>query len=178
MDDEPFNPDYVEVDRVLDISESTDENGEVLWSLLLLWASSALLRLHKLYKTCTSVQMVTLYLVKWCSLPYEDCTWELKADIELSKIEEYERVASRTPNTNRVVSSARVLRYCFFSHATGPVFVRGVLLPPPSDIYSSFNCSPQGHVLVVLHTRTQSHTPCSCGQAKPLTVCLMLNRSS
>lgn len=30
MDDEPFNPDYVEVDRVLDVSESTDENGEVL----------------------------------------------------------------------------------------------------------------------------------------------------
>lgn len=29
MDDEPFNPDYVEVDRVLDVSESTDENGEV-----------------------------------------------------------------------------------------------------------------------------------------------------
>lgn len=35
MDDEPFNPDYVEVDRVLDVSESTDENGEVLWSLSL-----------------------------------------------------------------------------------------------------------------------------------------------
>lgn len=33
MDDEPFNPDYVEVDRVLDVSESTDENGEVLVSL-------------------------------------------------------------------------------------------------------------------------------------------------
>lgn len=32
MDDEPFNPDYVEVDRVLDVSESTDENGEVLSS--------------------------------------------------------------------------------------------------------------------------------------------------
>ncbi len=32
MDDEPFNPDYVEVDRVLDVSESTDENGEV-WLL-------------------------------------------------------------------------------------------------------------------------------------------------
>lgn len=29
MDDEPFNPDYVEVDRVLDMSESTDDNGEV-----------------------------------------------------------------------------------------------------------------------------------------------------
>ncbi|XP_034559711.1 chromodomain-helicase-DNA-binding protein 7 isoform X3 [Notolabrus celidotus] len=74
MDDEPFNPDYVEVDRVLDISESTDENGE----------------------------MVTLYLVKWCSLPYEDSTWELRADIDQSKIEEYERIAARTPNTKRV----------------------------------------------------------------------------
>ncbi|CAJ1071406.1 chromodomain-helicase-DNA-binding protein 7 [Xyrichtys novacula] len=74
MDDEPFNPDYVEVDRVLDISESTDENGEV----------------------------VTLYLVKWCSLPYEDSTWELRADIDQSKIEEYESIAARTPNTKRV----------------------------------------------------------------------------
>uniref|UniRef100_A0A665VVN4 Chromodomain helicase DNA binding protein 7 n=1 Tax=Echeneis naucrates TaxID=173247 RepID=A0A665VVN4_ECHNA len=74
MDDEPFNPDYVEVDRVLDISESTDENGET----------------------------VTLYLVKWCSLSYEDSTWELKADIEQSKIEEYEHIAARTPNTKRV----------------------------------------------------------------------------
>ncbi|KAJ0058954.1 hypothetical protein NL108_003289, partial [Boleophthalmus pectinirostris] len=74
MDDEPFNPDYVEVDRVLDVSESTDENGE----------------------------LVTLYLVKWCSLPYEDSTWELKADIDQSKIEEYEQIAARTPNTKRV----------------------------------------------------------------------------
>ncbi|KAM4623653.1 chromodomain-helicase-DNA-binding protein 7, partial [Polymixia lowei] len=74
MDDEPFNPDYVEVDRVLDVSESTDENGET----------------------------VTLYLVKWCSLPYEDSTWELKADIDQSKIDEYERIAARTPNTKRV----------------------------------------------------------------------------
>ncbi|XP_072297015.1 chromodomain-helicase-DNA-binding protein 7 [Eucyclogobius newberryi] len=74
MDDEPFNPDYVEVDRVLDVSESTDENEE----------------------------LVTLYLVKWCSLPYEDSTWELKADIDQSKIEEYEQIAARTPSTKRV----------------------------------------------------------------------------
>lgn len=51
------------------------------------------------------VQTVTLYLVKWCSLPYEDSTWELKADIDQSKIEEYERIAARTPNTKKVVSS-------------------------------------------------------------------------
>ncbi|KAK1878835.1 Chromodomain-helicase-DNA-binding protein 7 [Dissostichus eleginoides] len=74
MDDEPFNPDYVEVDRVLDVSESPDENEET----------------------------VTLYLVKWCSLPYEDSTWELKADIDQSKIDDYELIAARTPNTKRV----------------------------------------------------------------------------
>uniref|UniRef100_A0A673H5V5 Chromodomain-helicase-DNA-binding protein 7-like n=1 Tax=Sinocyclocheilus rhinocerous TaxID=307959 RepID=A0A673H5V5_9TELE len=71
---EPFNPDYVEVDRVLDVSESTDENGEP----------------------------VTLYLVKWCSLAYEDSTWELKADIDQGKIEEFERVMEREPQLKRV----------------------------------------------------------------------------
>lgn len=49
-------------------------------------------------------QPVNLYLVKWCSLPYEDSTWELKADIDLAKIEEYEAVAARQPETKRVVS--------------------------------------------------------------------------
>uniref|UniRef100_A0A671N8Y6 Chromodomain-helicase-DNA-binding protein 7-like n=1 Tax=Sinocyclocheilus anshuiensis TaxID=1608454 RepID=A0A671N8Y6_9TELE len=71
---EPFNPDYVEVDRVLDVSKSTDENGEP----------------------------VTLYLVKWCSLPYEDSTWELKADIDQGKIEEFERVMEREQEPKRV----------------------------------------------------------------------------
>lgn len=52
------------------------------------------------------LQTVTLYLVKWCSLPYEDSTWELKADIDQSKIEEYEHIAARTPNTKRVASSS------------------------------------------------------------------------
>lgn len=47
MDDEPFNPDYVEVDRVLDISESTDENGEVLL-IQLSFCSGA--RVHALTK--------------------------------------------------------------------------------------------------------------------------------
>lgn len=31
QDEEPFNPDYVEVDRILDVSHSVDkDNGEVL----------------------------------------------------------------------------------------------------------------------------------------------------
>ena len=31
------------------------------------------------------------YLVKWRSLPYEDCTWELEADVDPKKIEDYLR---------------------------------------------------------------------------------------
>ena len=31
------------------------------------------------------------YLVKWRSLPYEDCTWELEADVDPIKIKDFER---------------------------------------------------------------------------------------
>uniref|UniRef100_A0A669QRK9 Chromodomain helicase DNA binding protein 7 n=1 Tax=Phasianus colchicus TaxID=9054 RepID=A0A669QRK9_PHACC len=74
IDDELFNPDYVEIDRILDFSRSTDDNGEP----------------------------VTHYLVKWCSLPYEDSTWELKQDIDQAKIEEFEKLMSREPEMERV----------------------------------------------------------------------------
>uniref|UniRef100_A0A8C0BC38 Chromodomain helicase DNA binding protein 7 n=1 Tax=Buteo japonicus TaxID=224669 RepID=A0A8C0BC38_9AVES len=74
IDDELFNPDYVEVDRIMDFSRSTDDNGEP----------------------------VTHYLVKWCSLPYEDSTWELKQDIDHAKIEEFEKLMSREPEMERV----------------------------------------------------------------------------
>uniref|UniRef100_A0A8C3RFQ6 Chromodomain helicase DNA binding protein 7 n=1 Tax=Cyanoderma ruficeps TaxID=181631 RepID=A0A8C3RFQ6_9PASS len=74
IDDELFNPDYVEVDRIMDFSRSTDDNGEP----------------------------VTHYLVKWCSLPYEDSTWELKQDIDQAKIEEFEKLMSREPEMERV----------------------------------------------------------------------------
>lgn len=43
------------------------------------------------------------YLVKWCSLPYEDSTWELKQDIDQAKIEEFEKLMSREPEMERVV---------------------------------------------------------------------------
>ncbi|XP_038622690.1 chromodomain-helicase-DNA-binding protein 7 isoform X1 [Tachyglossus aculeatus] len=74
IEDELFNPDYVEVDRIMDFARSTDDNGEP----------------------------VTHYLVKWCSLPYEDSTWELKQDIDQAKIEEFEKLMSRQPETERV----------------------------------------------------------------------------
>ncbi|CAH6777314.1 Chd7 [Phodopus roborovskii] len=74
IEDDLFNPDYVEVDRIMDFARSTDDRGEP----------------------------VTHYLVKWCSLPYEDSTWELRQDIDQAKIEEFERLMSREPETERV----------------------------------------------------------------------------
>ncbi|KAM6421419.1 LOW QUALITY PROTEIN: chromodomain-helicase-DNA-binding protein 8 [Rhynochetos jubatus] len=74
-DEEPFNPDYVEVDRILDESHSVDkDNGEP----------------------------VVYYLVKWCSLPYEDSTWELKEDVDEGKIAEFKRIQARHPELKRL----------------------------------------------------------------------------
>jgi len=64
IEDEPFNQDFTEVDRVLDMSVHTDE---------------------------TSGETTKHYLVKWKSLPYEDCTWELEEDVDNDKIEQYLR---------------------------------------------------------------------------------------
>ncbi|XP_037896667.1 uncharacterized protein LOC119641859 isoform X1 [Glossina fuscipes] len=62
IEEEYFNPDFVEVDRVLDMSIHTDEQ---------------------------SGETTKHYLVKWKSLPYEDCTWELEEDVDAEKIEQY-----------------------------------------------------------------------------------------
>ncbi|XP_068451305.1 chromodomain-helicase-DNA-binding protein 6 isoform X2 [Clinocottus analis] len=60
-----FNPDYLEVDRVLEVAVTTDtETGEE----------------------------VTHYLVKWCSLSYEEATWELQEDLDPEKIKEFEGI--------------------------------------------------------------------------------------
>uniref|UniRef100_A0A8C4I6J1 Chromodomain helicase DNA binding protein 8 n=1 Tax=Dicentrarchus labrax TaxID=13489 RepID=A0A8C4I6J1_DICLA len=73
-EEEPFNPDYVEVDRILDVSHSVDkDNGEP----------------------------VIYYLVKWCSLPYEDATWELKEDVDEGKVEEFAKIQNRQPRLKR-----------------------------------------------------------------------------
>ncbi|XP_069777518.1 chromodomain-helicase-DNA-binding protein 7 isoform X4 [Narcine bancroftii] len=72
VEDEPFNPDYVEVDRILDVSHSIDKD---------------------------SGEPVTHYLVKWCSLPYEESTWELKLDTDQVKIEEFQQLQAMKPRT-------------------------------------------------------------------------------
>ncbi|XP_076003529.1 chromodomain-helicase-DNA-binding protein 6 isoform X3 [Genypterus blacodes] len=64
-DEDLFNPDYIEVDRVLEVAVTTDtETGEE----------------------------VTHYLVKWCSLSYEEATWELQEDLDPEKIKEFELI--------------------------------------------------------------------------------------
>uniref|UniRef100_A0A674AYT1 Chromodomain helicase DNA binding protein 6 n=1 Tax=Salmo trutta TaxID=8032 RepID=A0A674AYT1_SALTR len=64
-DEDLFNPDYIEVDRVLEVAITTDtETGEE----------------------------VTHYLVKWCSLSYEEATWELQEDVDPGKIREFEEI--------------------------------------------------------------------------------------
>ncbi|KAM7006205.1 LOW QUALITY PROTEIN: chromodomain-helicase-DNA-binding protein 6 [Tautogolabrus adspersus] len=64
-DEDIFNPDYIEVDRVLEVAVTTDtETGEE----------------------------VTHYLVKWCSLSYEEATWELQEDLDPEKIKEFEEI--------------------------------------------------------------------------------------
>ncbi|CAK1549851.1 unnamed protein product [Leptosia nina] len=62
LDEEPFNPDYVEVERILDMSENQDPGSSTV---------------------------VKHYLVKWKSLQYEDSTWELEEDIDVDKIKQY-----------------------------------------------------------------------------------------
>lgn len=70
LEEDPFNPDYVEVDRVLDVSEQTDPN---------------------------TGNTVKHYLVKWRSLQYEDSTWEVEEDVDPLKIVEFERFRKLPP---------------------------------------------------------------------------------
>jgi chromodomain-helicase-DNA-binding protein 7 len=63
LDEEPFNPDYTEVDRVLDVMEHVDPNG--------------------------GGAPTKHYLVKWRSLQYEDSTWELEEDVDPEVIQSY-----------------------------------------------------------------------------------------
>ncbi|XP_031756020.1 chromodomain-helicase-DNA-binding protein 9 isoform X4 [Xenopus tropicalis] len=75
MEEELFNSDYIEVDRVLEVSLCQDKD---------------------------TGEPVIYYLVKWCSLPYEDSTWELKEDVDQAKIDEFEQLQALKPDARRV----------------------------------------------------------------------------
>ena len=63
VDDEPFDPNFTEVERVLDEKEFPD--GEDL------------------------AKTKTYYLCKWMGLPYDECTWEVEEDSDTVKIAEF-----------------------------------------------------------------------------------------
>lgn len=76
-DEEPFNPIYLEVDRVLDMSEGhEDQHGSP--------------QRH--------------FLVKWQGLPYEESTWELELDVDQYKIQHYMKFKDlpTTPTVSKV----------------------------------------------------------------------------
>ena len=73
LEEESFNPDYIEVDRILDISQTPDDTGK----------------------------MVTHYLVKWKALPYEDATWELEDDVDIARVEAYKQYKDPPPRNER-----------------------------------------------------------------------------
>ncbi|KAL3860710.1 hypothetical protein ACJMK2_010796 [Sinanodonta woodiana] len=73
-EDELFNPDYVEVERVLEVSVTEDPaTGET----------------------------VTHYLVKWRGLPYEDSTWELQQDVDPEKVKNFFKYNELPPEEER-----------------------------------------------------------------------------
>ena len=70
LEEEPFNPDYIQVDRILDMDRVREMGGGVS----------------------------VYYLVKWCSLSYEEATWELKDNIlDEHKVRLYEQLNRPPP---------------------------------------------------------------------------------
>jgi len=98
-EDELFNPDYVEVDRVIDMKTSSD---------------------------MATREETTLYLVKWRSLPYDECTWELAQDIDTEKIQAFLRVKDPPPENDRKVRIFRCSSEALLLH----------VLEPPAFLYN------------------------------------------
>ena len=80
MDDEEFfNPDYVEVDRVLESVTNKDPASE------------------------EEGATVTHYLVKWRALSYEESTWELQQDVDPAKVKLFKDLREPPPEEERQV---------------------------------------------------------------------------
>lgn len=50
---------------------------------------------------------MTHYLVKWCSLSYEEATWELQEDLDPEKIKEFEEIQKLPPDLRHTVSGTK-----------------------------------------------------------------------
>lgn len=79
--DELFNPDYVEIDRVLDEYEIEDTTNT---------------------KSDQPPSKVKYFLIKWKSLPYEDASWEIETDVKnAKKIERFHRFNTMVPEMHQ-----------------------------------------------------------------------------
>ncbi|XP_067933470.1 chromodomain-helicase-DNA-binding protein 8-like [Watersipora subatra] len=76
-EDELFNPEYVEIDRVLGVSRFPPPEG-------------------------TDEPEAVYYLIKWRQLPYEDATWELEGDVDKSMIDRFLKYANPPENYRRI----------------------------------------------------------------------------
>lgn len=47
--------------------------------------------------------------MKWCSLPYEDATWELNEDVDEGKVEEFKKIQNRQPRLKKTVGNLGIL---------------------------------------------------------------------
>lgn len=65
-----------------------------------------------LYGLFACEQEVTHYLVKWCSLPYEESTWELQEDVDPVKIKEFEDL-KKIPEIKHVVMPHNLESFLF-----------------------------------------------------------------
>lgn len=90
-EDEFFNSEYVEVDRVLGESRFPPPEG-------------------------SDEPEAVYYLVKWRQLPYDDATWELEADVDKTMIAKYLQYVKPPEKIKVRVFYCRepaVLRSCF-----------------------------------------------------------------
>ncbi|KAF1744366.1 hypothetical protein MXB_366, partial [Myxobolus squamalis] len=63
LDEDPFNPDYVEIDRIFDVKTTRDPSN--------------------------SEQQITCYLIKWCALPYDESTWEFEDVVDEASVKQF-----------------------------------------------------------------------------------------
>lgn len=67
---------------------------------------------------------MTHYLVKWCSLSYEEATWELQEDLDPEKIKEFEEIQKLPPDLRHVVSKMNQERIETFLQFSGWIWTK------------------------------------------------------
>jgi len=106
-EDEPFNPDFVQIERVLAWSQERVQKELPLPTAAVVAPST-----EKTTTECEAkdddsenesdnsdadYELVTHYLVKWRALAYEECTWELETAVDKDKIAQFHQRQLVTP---------------------------------------------------------------------------------